>query len=263
MVITKPTTITIADANSAAKIYYTVNNLEGLNLTDGTLYTGPITISNSAYIVAGVYVTAKSLGGTASGWSPWTTLDIIYAPAPVITPGSEAITKATQVTITDTNSKAAIYYTTDGSDPTQIGPTVMTYSGPITISGTTTLKAAAYANDLGGRYAWSAIATATYTMGSAPTVTTVAASALTSSGATLNGAVTANSATTQYWFAYGTSSSSLTSTTTHTGSLTGTASTSISAAITGLTSKKTYYFQAVASNANGTTKGAVLNFTTK
>jgi hypothetical protein len=97
----------------------------------------------------------------------------------------------------------------------------------------------------------------------APTVTSKAASSIGITGATLNGTVTANNATTQYWFAYGTSSTSLTSTTTATGGLTGTSAKSVSATLTGLRVLTTYYFHVVASNAVGTTYGAVLSFTTK
>lgn len=75
--------------------------------------------------------------------------------------------------------------------------------------------------------------------------------------------MTANNATTQFWFAYGTRSNSLTSTTTPTGALTGTSAQSVSATLTGLRARNTYYFQVVASNAVGTTYGAVLSFTTR
>jgi hypothetical protein len=77
------------------------------------------------------------------------------------------------------------------------------------------------------------------------------------------GTVTANNATTQYWFAYGTRSTSLTSTTTATGALTGTSAKSVNATITGLRARTTYYFQVFASNAVGSTSGAVLSFTTR
>jgi hypothetical protein len=97
----------------------------------------------------------------------------------------------------------------------------------------------------------------------APTVTTRAASNVRTNNATLNGTVTANNATTQYWFAYGTNSSSLTHTTTETGALKGTSATSVNASLTGLRASTTYYFQVVASNAVGITYGAVLSFTTR
>ena len=62
----------------------------------------------------------------------------------------------TNVTLTCATSGAKIYYTTDGSRPTDRSTE---YTGPIALSATTTIKARAYATDLGP----SAVATATYT----------------------------------------------------------------------------------------------------
>ena len=89
-----------------------------------------------------------------------------------------------------------------------------------------------------------------------------AAPGVTASGATLNGTVTANNATTQWWFAYGTSSDSLTSTTPKTGALTGTTATPVSANLSGLKSNATYYFKALGSNGVGPANGGVLSFKT-
>lgn len=102
----------------------------------------------------------------------------------------------------------------------------------------------------------------TLTVFKAPAEATRAATGLTASGAVLNGSVKANDATTKYWFAYGPSTTSLTGTTPRVGALTGTTTTAVSATLTGLESKTTYYFQVLASNAAGTTKGTVLTFTT-
>jgi uncharacterized repeat protein (TIGR03803 family) len=96
----------------------------------------------------------------------------------------------------------------------------------------------------------------------APAAITTAATALTASGAVLNGSVSANDATTRYWFAYGTSRTSLTSTTAKAGALTGTKPAPVSVTLTGLESKTSYYFQVFASNSAGTTRGTVLSFTT-
>ena len=91
---------------------------------------------------------------------------------------------------------------------------------------------------------------------------TIAASSVNTPNATLNGKVTANNATTQYWFSYGTNKTSLTSTTPKTDALAGIATTPVSASVAGLKAKTTYYFQANASNAAGTASGTVLSFTT-
>jgi hypothetical protein len=86
--------------------------------------------------------------------------------------------------------------------------------------------------------------------GSGITVTSVtAATGVLSTSAVLNGTVTSSIATT-YHFAYGTSASSLTSSTVETDVSIG-ASVPVSAAVTGLTTQTLYYYALVATNANG------------
>ena len=76
---------------------------------------------------------------------------------PVFSPKGGTYSSAQTVTITDAVQGATIYYTTDGSTPTKTSPQ---YSGPITVSGTETLKADAYATG----YVRSAVAAAAYTI---------------------------------------------------------------------------------------------------
>lgn len=96
---------------------------------------------------------------------------------------------------------------------------------------------------------------------SAPSATTDAATAVTSSTATLNGTVDPNGTATSYSFEYGTSTS-YGSTTPSVNAGSGTASTSASADLTGLAPDTTYDYQLVATNAAGTTYGGNVTFTT-
>jgi len=163
LVIASPITVNISDANKGAKIYYNLNN-SAAPTPSATLCKGAFSVSTTTYIRAIAAASTKDFAGNVlTGTSQPTVLSIIYAPAPVIAPGTENITTATPVTITDANSKAKIYYTTDGSDPTQQGATVKLYSGPVSISATTTLKAAAQVMDMASNVGWSAISKATYT----------------------------------------------------------------------------------------------------
>ena len=74
---------------------------------------------------------------------------------PKITPASGTVESGTTVTITCKTEGAVIHYTTDGTDPTASSPT---YSSPITISRTTTVKAIAVKDGMDN----SKIATANY-----------------------------------------------------------------------------------------------------
>jgi subtilase family serine protease len=101
------------------------------------------------------------------------------------------------------------------------------------------------------------------TAAQAPTATTGAATALTENSATVAGTVNPNGAATTAWFLYGTSSTLAGATQTTTQSLAaGSTATAITANLTGLAASTTYYFQAVAKNATGTTNGTIVSFTT-
>ena len=99
--------------------------------------------------------------------------------------------------------------------------------------------------------------------GTPPAATTVAASSITSTGATLNATVNPEGSATTYSFIYGTSSTLSSGTTTTAQSAgSGTSAESETAALSGLTSGTTYYFEVRASNSGGTTDGSILHFTT-
>ena len=108
-----------------------------------------------------------------------------------------------------------------------------------------------------------------FTVPGSPVVTTSAANGITSSGATLNGSANPNSASATGWFRYDTTNPGSCNDVfgtrapaaggTALGS--GTSDVAYSRAIAGLTPGATYYFCAIAQNANGTSFGAVLSFT--
>ncbi|MBM4169755.1 MAG: T9SS type A sorting domain-containing protein, partial [Ignavibacteria bacterium] len=97
-----------------------------------------------------------------------------------------------------------------------------------------------------------------------PTVTTSAASSMTSSSATLNGNVNPNGAATTAYFEWGTSSTLATSTATTSQSVgSGTTPVSVTASLTGLTANTTYYYRVVGQNSAGTQRGSIISFTTR
>jgi sugar lactone lactonase YvrE len=157
--IAKATTITITSPVKDSALYYTTNGT--LPTTSSSKYTEPFSVAKTAVITA--FATISGQPNTGASVSAY-----LYVPAPAITPGTETIHKATSVTINDADTKAQIYYTTDGSDPTAGGVGVALYTAPVSLTGTATLQAAAYssATDSGGNLysAWSPVVSATYTL---------------------------------------------------------------------------------------------------
>ena len=96
----------------------------------------------------------------------------------------------------------------------------------------------------------------------AATATTAAAGAISGSGATLNGTVNANYASTAVTFEYGLTTSYGTSVSATPGTVTGGSNTSVSASLSGLSPNTTYHFRVVGVNSEGTTNGSDLTFTT-
>ena len=84
------------------------------------------------------------------------------AAAPVFTPKPRRYTAPLTVTVTTATAGAAIYYTTDGSNPGR--KTSPVYKGPLKLTATTTLKAFAYKPGLKA----SAITSGVYTLSAPP-----------------------------------------------------------------------------------------------
>ena len=90
-----------------------------------TISAGTLTASNYSLTFVNGTLTITSLG---------------TEPAPTFTPAPGTFTGSVDVTINDTSANAVIHYTTDGTTPVFASPT---YSAPIHLTTTTTLKAAA------------------------------------------------------------------------------------------------------------------------
>ena len=88
-------------------------------------------------------------------------------PTPTFNPPQGTYSSAQSVTISDTDSSAAIYYTTDGSTPTV---NAAKYTAPISVSSTETINAIALDTTVGG-YIRSAVASANYTISGTTGVT--------------------------------------------------------------------------------------------
>ena len=96
-----------------------------------------------------------------------------------------------------------------------------------------------------------------------PTMTTNAATSITTTGAVLNGDVNPNGFATDAWFEWGTSPTLATFSLTASQPLgSGMTALSFNASISGLSPWSTYYYRAAASNSGGTQKGAINSFPT-
>jgi hypothetical protein len=183
-----------------------------------------------------------------------------YADPVAISPASEVIPTPIQVTLTESNPNATIYYTTDGSYP-QSSQTLKKYTGPFTVSTTTTISAQAELVKAPLNPLWSDLSSATYTAPTAPTITNVSVSQTSSTSLQVTGNINPNAATTEYWVAYGTTTA-MSSKTSITSGITGTYSSWVSVPFGGLQPNTKYYFELVASNSAGTSRSAQQSFTT-
>jgi Legume lectin domain/Fn3 associated/Chitobiase/beta-hexosaminidase C-terminal domain len=132
--------ITLTDSSPSAQIFYTTDG--STPSTASTLYTQPFNISSTSTVRA----IAAGTGFVASTVSSETYTLVNQVPTPMYSPVPGDYTTAQSVTITTTwPGTQTIYYTTDGSTPTTSSKV---YSGPVSITTTSTLKAMATASTL-------------------------------------------------------------------------------------------------------------------
>jgi hypothetical protein len=144
--------VAITGASVGAPIYYTTDG--STPSASSTLYTGPITLSASKTLNA----IAIEAGDTSSSVvTAAYTLNIPPTATPAFSVAGGIFTSAQSVTLSDSTSGAAIYYTTDGSTPSASSTL---YTGPIVVSASEKINA--IAASLGA--ANSAVTTATFTI---------------------------------------------------------------------------------------------------
>jgi hypothetical protein len=135
---TPPLPVTIAPAMAGTPVFYT---------TDGTtpsasslLYSSPISLTSSTTVKA----IAVARGSTASSVaSSAFTIQQPQTPPPTISPGSGTYTSPLSVTISPAVAGTPIYYTIDSSTPTTSSKV---YTGPFSLTASTTVKAIAVAS---------------------------------------------------------------------------------------------------------------------
>ena len=168
-------TVTISDSNSAATIYYTKNGTTPT--TSSTKYTGAFTVSSTETLEA--LATATGNTNSAVATAPYT----LVTPTPTFSLAGGSYFGTQTVTISDSNSAATLYYTTNGTTPTTSSTK---YAGTITVSSTESMEALAVITG----YTNSAVATVTYTITTTPGTLSVYLSQPGAQSTTVSGAAT-------------------------------------------------------------------------
>ena len=175
-----------------------------------------------------------------------------------VSPTSGSTVGGTTVTITGTNLTgvtAVKFGSANATGFTVNSDTQITATAPARSAGSVDITV----TTAGGTSATSTSDQFTYVV--APTATTNAATSITATGATLNGSINANNASTTVTFEYGLDTSYGTIVTADQSPVTGSTATPVSKAITGLTAGTTYHYRVTGINAGGTANGSDQSFT--
>ncbi|GAT61626.1 leucine-rich repeat protein [Paludibacter jiangxiensis] len=176
-----------------------------------------------------------------------------------ISPTAGSTVGRTTVTITGTNltdATAVKFGSTNATSFTVNSATQITATSPAGIAGAVDITV----TTAGGTSATSTADQFTYV--AAPTVTTNVATSISSTGATLNGSINANGASTAVKFEYGLTTSYGKAVAAAQSPVTGVPATGVSYALSGLTPNTTYHYRVVGVNAGGTVNGQDQTFTT-
>jgi len=146
--------VTISCATSGATIRYTING-SAPSTSNGTIYTGPVSITATATLKAIAYKSGYTNSDVAAALY---TINLIPVVNPTFNPVAGAYAGAQTVTIASSTSGAGFRYTIDGSTPTAING--VDYTGPVTVSQNTTIKAYGFKTGMAN----SSVVSAVYTI---------------------------------------------------------------------------------------------------
>jgi hypothetical protein len=141
-----------------------------------------LSISTIVSVAAGTY--PLTITGTGGGISRTTRFDLTVSPAPTVAtpaiiPNGGTFADATLVTLQTSTSGASIYYTTDGTTPSQ--SSTLYNPGPFSLTNTTLVKAKAYKSG----YNESAEASASFTIAVSQSYTLTGAPSSVQTGGTM------------------------------------------------------------------------------
>jgi Legume lectin domain/Chitobiase/beta-hexosaminidase C-terminal domain/Fn3 associated len=134
---TAPIDVMITSSAPGAKIYYTTDGTPPS--TKSALYAGAISVATTQTVSAIASVTGSLQSPVATETYTLRTQTL----EPVFNPPPTSYQSAQTIVISDATQNSTIYYTVDGSTPSPGVGTTKTYTSPVLISATTTLKAVA------------------------------------------------------------------------------------------------------------------------
>ncbi len=152
--VKRGTTITLSTETDGAEIYYTLDGTCPCIVESSSRirYTGEITVEEDTFIIA--YAVKAGMNDSATAGFVYS---IEKAAKPKASPTAGAVPVGTYVELTTETDGAVIHYTTDNTVPSRASAI---YSGPIEITGLTTIKAIAVKDGIDD----SDIFAATYTL---------------------------------------------------------------------------------------------------
>jgi hypothetical protein len=155
-----PQSVVLSCSTDGVTVRYTVDGSEPSSTSD--VYSSPIPVDSGTVIIkAKAFKTDMTESDVASATY---TINLPKVSTPSLSPASGTYSSAQSVIVSCATSDATIRYTSDGSEPT---PSSTVYSGPISVSSTTTIKAKAFKSGM----ADSDPVTETYTITPEPTPT--------------------------------------------------------------------------------------------
>ncbi len=132
---TSPASVAITTATPLAAIRYTLDG--SIPTASSPLFTAPFTVSSSTTVKAKAFLVGLLDSAVASASFTVTP----QVAAPVISPAGGSYASAKQIIFSGAPSGAVMRYTLDGSEPTLYS---LSYSGPMMITASGTLKAKAF-----------------------------------------------------------------------------------------------------------------------
>lgn len=148
---TSDRSVVVTVETAGAVIHYTQNGAEPAE-SDPTIATGSAIVVDRSQTLK-VKAWTVGMPASATGVAEY----VLKVVTPTFAPSGGSYTTAQAVSMSTTTPTATIRYTTDGSEPTAESPS---YTGPVSVTTTTTLKAAGFRAD----WARSDTRSSTYTM---------------------------------------------------------------------------------------------------